>query len=471
MLNNKSFFFDKKKTNDVALISQNIKITYKELQNKIKRIKKYIEGKNIIIIFCENHIDCIEFYLAAFESDNIVLLADSSLPIKKYHSLIGDYQPKYIFSKKNIEDKNTILQKKFTEFCLYQNKNHIKKLKNLNKIKLLMPTSGSTGSSKYVMQTKDNIINNMKSINCFQKLSKIYRTITTLPMNYVYGISIINTFIKYGCSIVVSNHSIIDKNFWFLLNKNKVNFFNGVPYLYEILDKLKFFDKKNLIKVFTQAGGALDLNLKKKIFKYCKKFNKKIYFMYGSTEATARMAYIPITKLPKKINSIGKAIKGGKFSIRNKFGNIIKNYQKGSIYYHGKNVTVGYCENVFDLQKKIVKKEILNTGDYGYMDNDGFVFLNGRIDRIIKVYGHRLNLADIEDTLNTNNIKSVAFSSNNLIRIYCMSFKSKKELEKMIKNNLNINFNLFKIFKINKIPINKNMKIIYDEKKFISSIQ
>ena len=137
----------------------------------------------------------------------------------------------------------------------------------------------------------------------------------------------------------------------------------------------------------------------------------------------------------------------------------------------GKNVTAGYCENVFDIQKKIVNKEILSTGDHGYMDSDGYVFLNGRSDRIVKVYGHRLNLADIEETLNANNIKSVAFSSNNLIRIYCVSCKLKKSLEKIIKNNFNINFNLFKIFKIDKIPLNKNMKIIYDEKKFISRIQ
>ena len=143
-------------------------------------------------------------------------------------------------------------------YTLLENKKKIKIKINKN-LKILISTSGTTGNPKYVKLTKQNIDCNTLSILKFLKINKKDTTITTLPMNYVYGLSIINTHLLAGAKIVLNEYSVIDKKFWSSLIYNKITNINGVPYLYEILDKINFLEKDlSSIRFFTQAGGKID---------------------------------------------------------------------------------------------------------------------------------------------------------------------------------------------------------------------
>ena len=150
-------------------------------------------------------------------------------------------------------------------------------------MQLLISTSGSTGSAKFVKISSQNLLSNTKSIINYLQLNDKDICITTLPMSYVYGLSLINTHIFSKGTIILNEKSVMDKQFWSLIKKYKVTNFGGVPYTYQILDKINFYKKNlNSIQFLTQAGGKLDLEINKKILtKFCKR-SKKFIVMYGS---------------------------------------------------------------------------------------------------------------------------------------------------------------------------------------------
>ncbi len=398
----------------------------------------------------------------------MVALIDENLSEKLLKRLIEKYKPNFIF----IDKKKKISFKSYNKKILFNNYELLKKKKNnmlsLNKnLYLLISTSGSTGSSKFVKISDRNIIENTLSIIKYLKISKNDKTITTLPISYVYGLSVINTHLKSGATVVLNNSSIIEKNFWEKLSRYKVTNFAGVPYLYEILDRMDFkkFDLRYL-KYTTQAGGKLHDNLIRNIIQKYKKLNLKLLVMYGAAEATARMSYLPWNKIESKIGSAGIAIPGGKFWIEDKKKNKIRSFKKiGEIVYQGNNVHLGYAKNQNDLTKGDENKNVLRTGDIGYLDKDKFLYIIGRKDRFVKVYGQRVNLSELEEMIYKIGVKCLCFQeTSNKIVIYIKRFKDKKKISNFLKNSINLHTSIFIVKTIKKFPRNLNYKISYDRK-------
>ena len=352
-------------------------------------------------------------------------------------------------------------------YVLLENEKKFKIKINKN-LRILVSTSGTTGNPKYVKLTKQNIESNTLSVLKYLKINKKDTTITTLPMNYVYGLSIINTHLQAGAKIVLNEYSVLDNRFWSSLSNNRITNLNGVPYLYEILDKIKFLEKDlSSIKFFTQAGGKMEKIIQKKLIDFCFKNKKKFFFMYGAAEATARMSYLPWISAKQKIGSIGKVIKGGKFWLEDKNGKRIKQNNKiGELIYSGKNVSPGYAKNYCDLEENN-DHNILRTGDFAKRDEDGFYYLLGRSDRFIKIQGNRLNLEDIEAYLSSLGIRSVCkLNKKKKITIFIEKNVDEKMLLKRIKDKISIHPINFLIKKIDKFPINKNFKISYNHRIF-----
>ncbi len=189
--------------------------------------------------------------------------------------------------------------------------------------------------------------------------------------------------------------------------------------------------------------------------------------MYGAAEATARMGYLPWRYAKEKIGSIGKAIPGGKFWLEDKNRKKIKQNKKiGELIYSGKNVSSGYAKNYHDLYENN-ESDILRTGDFAKRDEDGFYYLLGRSDKFIKIQGNRLNLEDIEIYTSSFGIKTVCkLNKKNKITIFIEKNIDEKTLLKKIKDKITIHPSNFLIKKINKFPINKNLKISYNNKIF-----
>ena len=187
-----------------------------------------------------------------------------------------------------------------------------KKYALYDELGLLISTSGSTGSPKLVRQSYLNVMDNARSIAKYLKLDETERPITTLPMNYVYGLSIINSHFLTGAVLLLTDKTLMQKEFWNFFKEAEATSFGGVPYTYEMLDKLRFYNMQlPSLRTMTQAGGKLTPELHEKFAIYAAENNKNFIVMYGAAEATSRMGYLPPDKAIEKKGSMGIPIPGG----------------------------------------------------------------------------------------------------------------------------------------------------------------
>ena len=455
------------KRNNALILKDNSSISYKNLIHEIENFSANIKDRSLIFLQCQNNFEAIVGYLGSIKSNCVVSLLDENIDIDSFTKLVEEYYPDYIFfDKKNLkglENFSTIYT--FGSYFLLKIKNQKKKILN-DQLSLLISTSGSTGSSKLVRQSLSNINNNTESIVNYLKILETDITITTLPMSYVYGLSIINTHLSQGATVVLNNESVTRKEFWNNLQKNKVTNFGGVPYIYSILEKIDFknFDLKHL-KYTTQAGGKIHKHTAQNIIKKFDSINTKLYLMYGAAEATARMSYLPWENIDK-IESIGKPIPGGEFELKDLNNKTILDPNiHGNLIYKGKNVCMGYAKNFEDLSKGDENNGRLETGDIAYKDKDNFYYLVGRKDRYIKIYGMRINLQELENIVSNFGFENICMQNKeNTIEVY---IKGKFDLNKLkinLANKTRIHPSVFVFESVKEFSLNKNLKFSYNQK-------
>ena len=444
-------FFKKK----IALISEfNKKISYASLLKKAKQFSYNLrEEKSLVFLIGKNNLETIIAYVSFINKGYAVFFVDFRINEIFLQKLINKYKPAYIFCENRDSLKSYNLFFKQNHYSLFDRKNKIKI--NLNKeLMLLMQTSGSTGSSKLVRLSYENVESNTSSIIKYLKIRKKDITITTLPISYVYGLSIVNTHLKSGATIVLTNKSVVENLFWDLFKKYKITSFGGVPFQYDIIVKIFKRGVPRSLKYSTQAGGKMNEKLIKNLIKIYSDSKKKFIQMYGAAEATSRMSYLKWEDAPKKIGSIGKSIPGGKFFLRGKNGEIKKSFVNGELIFKGKNVSLGYAKKISDLSLSNKNNKILNTGDLAFRDEEGFYYIVGRKNRYTKIYGSRVSLSDLENILSKKGIEVVmkATEENQILSF----FKNKKDIKRGIKYLSKLTLINPKVF-ISKIISKKNL--------------
>lgn len=242
---------------------------------------------------------------------------------------------------------------------------------------LLMMTRGTTGDPKVVRLSDENVFINAAAIVDYLEIGEFDRAITTLPMATNYGLSVINSHLLAGAELLLTDMSVTKKEFWDFFNREKATSFAGDADVYEKLDSIDF-DKKLLpsLKYMTQSGRGFSRELHKKYAEIADKWSKRFYVMYGQTEASAMITYLPYVNTLKKIGSIGVAIPGGKVTLIDSEGNAIEEpHVPGEIVYEGRNVSHGYASFLADLNDDDKNSGILHTGDMAEMDEDGYFYL------------------------------------------------------------------------------------------------
>ena len=459
--------FENFKSN-LCLISDNKKyLSYEDVLNMGENITKNLKPRSLIFVLAENDIEFAVSYISFFKKGIVQMLLNPKIPSNFLNQLIKAYMPNYIFlpNSRKVDLKSFEIINELDNYKIIQiNKNNSY---SVNKdLSLLLGTSGSTGSIKFVRISYENIYYNTCDIAKFLKIDENHKTITTMPPFYTYGLSVINTHLFSGASILVTNAKTIEKLFWELMKNEKICSFAGVPYFYEILNKIKF-DKINLpyLKYFTQAGGALRKDLIKYFLKYSEKNKKNFIIMYGQTEATARMTYLPYKMLKKKIGSVGLPVSSGKINLLSDNSN---NDKKGEIIYQGKNVSLGYARNFTDLIKGDENKGILKTGDLAKKDRDGYLYITGRKSRDIKLFGHRVSLDEMEQILFNKGYNCRCCGFDNKVTIFHTDRTYNGEILKYISKQTNIYLKCFALKHIKEFPLNENGKASYEKlEKFL----
>jgi len=295
------------------------------------------------------------------------------------------------------------------------------------RLALLLSTSGSTGNQKLVRLSRESITANADAIAEYLELTSQDRSIQSLPLHYSYGLSLINSHFAASGSVVLTSHSFMSREFWDAVSKQECTGFAGVPSMYEFLAKLRMGPHQvPSIRYFTQAGGKLAESLQEQFLRFAVESEKQFFVMYGQTEATARIAYVPPHHLGQNIGSIGQAIPGGTLGCRTVDGLDADVFE---LVYEGPNVMMGYAESVEDLSLDDELQGTLYTGDLVKKAEDGSLRIVGRLKRFAKVFGLRINLADIENHVSAlTNARCAACEADAGIRIYLEAATDEKDL-------------------------------------------
>ena len=451
-----------------ALIDENGNaITYDALNSETSILAKKVRRRCLIFCLCRNEIGSVFGYVSFINNAVVPVLLNSHLESVLLKNLLDTYEPAYLWASKDQEEQFPEMTTEYEAYGYSLLRTNYKKNYPLySELCLLLATSGSTGSPKFVRQSYMNVIDNAKSIVKYLELNAKERPITTLPMNYTYGLSIINSHLMVGATILVTEKTLIQKEFWSFFKDYGATSFGGVPYTYEMLDKLRFYHMKlPFLHTITQAGGKILPELHEKFAKYAEENGKKFIVMYGQCEATARMGYLPTEKAVEKKGSMGIAIPGGKFHLIDVDGNrITEPYTTGELVYEGKNVTLGYAECGVDLIKGDERNGHLETGDMAQFDDDGFYYIVGRKKRFLKIYGNRVNLDEIDRMIKGEfGIEVASAGIDDHMYIFVIDDKYSSVIIEFIVGKTKLNPIAFNIIVIDEIPKNDSGKILYKD--------
>jgi acyl-CoA synthetase (AMP-forming)/AMP-acid ligase II len=438
-----------KSSNAIAAIEADQQLSYAQLAAKCADFANRLAGpRQLIFLKAHNNIDTLIAYLAALSGEHPLMLLNPAIAEDKLTRLIALYQPNLMIENFNVTRLND------------------KTLNLAQDLSLLLSTSGSTGSAKQVALSAANLQANAQSICDFLPIENTDRTITTLPFFYSYGLSVINSHLLVGATIVFSDYSFVNREFWQLFNEHKISSFAGVPHSYDMLLRLRF-ERMQLpsLRYFTQAGGKLAGDKVQQLAQYAQQNEKQFFVMYGQTEATARMSYLPSELALRKPDSIGRAIPGGELTLQNAQGDeVIESNVSAELVYQGANVMLGYAEMSSDLSEFPPKAKLL-TGDIAYRDLDGDFNITGRKKRFIKLVGQRLNLDEVENLLREKNLETYCCGDDNRLIVAVLKSTNKnndnKALKQLISTILQLHHSLLCILHIDQPPLTANGKKDY----------
>ncbi len=452
------------KDNTAVITDDGIAVKYGDILDFSDLLYSKIGHRCLIFSLCRNRPDSLCGYISFISNRVVPLLLDDSLDKELLDNLIDTYKPEYLWMpiSRLHEFSGEDVVFSAGEYCLVRLR-HNNYVPLNNELALLLTTSGSTGSPKLVRLTYGNIEANARSIAEYLAIKSTERPITTMPMNYSFGLSIINSHFLVGATVLLTSKTLMEKEFWAFLKKEKATTMSGVPYTYEILRKLRIFQMElPSITYMTQAGGKMNPDLNREYAEWALKSNKRFYVMYGQTEATARMSYLPHEYCLSKIGSMGIAIPGGEFSIIDENNNVVEGSEiVGELVYKGENVSHGYAERGEDLIKDDENKGILITGDLAKRDNDNFYYIVGRKKRFIKLFGNRLNLDETERLLKNIIPDCACIGQDDHMIVYINDHSREQEVREYLSKKTGINVKGFSVRYIEKIPKNTSGKTIY----------
>lgn len=445
-------------------------LTYAELHCACQELSDTIGQRCLVFCLCTNELGSLIGYAGFLNNGIVPALLKDNLDEELLCPLLEKYRPAFVWAPERSAGKGVLAGFGIT-YCAYgyvllktPYGNTVTLYKDLA---LLLTTSGSTGSPKFVRQSYTNIRANMNSIEEYLQLDSSERPITTLPMHYTYGLSVINTHLDVGAAILLTDKAMTRREFWSFFRKYGATSFGGVPYTYEMLKRLRFFRMElPTLRTMTQAGGKLQPELHREFAEYAAKECRRFIVMYGQCEATARMGYLPPEHSLRKSGSMGIPIPGGRFELIDEKGCVLDGPEKtGELVYYGGNVTLGYADSSEDLSKGDERGGRLETGDLARRDADGFYYIVGRKKRFLKIFGNRINLDDAERMLKSafSDVNLACGGVDNLLYIFAEKADILPQLKEYLCAKTGLHPSAFRTVQLEAIPHNESGKTIYRE--------
>lgn len=444
-----------------------VSLTYGALAREGRRVAEAIGRRCLAFILCRNETGALVGYTGMMNAGVVPLLLSAHMDGEALAGLLAAYQPSYLWVPEDMAGafpERTPVYRAF-DYCLLRGVGTEYALHP--DLALLLTTSGSTGSPKFVRQSYGNVRSNAEAIASYLELNETERPIATLPMNYTYGLSIINSHLLAGATLLVTDKSLMQREFWAFFRQAGATSFGGVPYTYEMLDRMRFqrMDLPSL-RTMTQAGGKLSPLLHRKFAEGAAAAGRRFVVMYGQCEATARMGYLPPERAVEKCGSMGIAIPGGRFRLMDEDGGeITAPGVAGELIYEGPNVTLGYAERGEDLAKGDERGGVLRTGDMARFDQDGYYYITGRKKRFLKIYGNRVNLDEVDGLVKERfpDLSCASAGTDDHMYIFVTDAGRTEAVKEFLVHRTKLNPAAFRVVAIDKIPKNDSGKTLYRE--------
>jgi acyl-CoA synthetase (AMP-forming)/AMP-acid ligase II len=348
-------------------------VSYGELNAACDQIAESLPlDKSLVTVALDRSIGAVTAYLAALRGGHTVMVTDPGLHEDRAAHLQACYQP----------DLTWRCDRGYVRWAGQGTALH-------PDLTLLLSTSGSTGDPKFVRLSARALATNAESIAHTLDIGADDVALTVLPPSYAFGLSVVNSHLHAGAALVLSDAPVTSRPFWQVCRDHRCTSLSGVPATYEVIARLGF-DSADLpdLRTMAQAGGPLRRELIERFATTARAAGRDFWVMYGQTEATARMSYVPPSRLLDKVGSIGIAIPRGELRVEN-----------DQLVYAGPNVMMGYALGRDDLAAGDLLGGELRTGDLGHQDVDGFFWIDGRVSRFTKVHGLRVNLDWLDQSL------------------------------------------------------------------------
>ena len=401
--------------------------------------------RRLVVIEATNQLEPLIAYLGALRGGHPVLLAAAG---GDHQNLLDTFHPDARFALRDNE----------WSLCA-----EVPSGRDLHpELALLLSTSGTTGATKLVRLSAAAVDANAASIVEYLGITAADRAITSLPFHYSYGLSVVNSHLSVGATLLLTDKSVVDPNFWAFFKVQEGTSVAGVPYTYELLERSGFLDTApSSLRTLTQAGGRLAPDTVKRFAQWSQARNVRFFVMYGQTEATARMAYLSPEEALARAGAIGRAIPRGEFRLIDPEGRTIEASDTvGELVYRGPNVMMGYATARQDLSRGAELRE-LHTGDLAQRDGDGVYRIVGRKSRFAKIYGLRISLDDVEARLGDLKHRSVAVSDDAAIYVALLSDADSAQVGQQLAAQYKLPPNVFQVEAYKELPTLASGKIDY----------
>ena len=453
---------------NVACVSETgEQLTYASLHAQTLQLASRLEPHALMFCLCSNNVGSLAGYISATNAGVPVLLLDAHIEPSALQHLVEVYRPVHVW-----QPATAVALPQFAPayaqgtYMLYTTQADEATRRLPADLAVLLTTSGSTGSPKLVRLTEWNLVSNAQSIIGYLHITAAERPVTSLPMYYSFGLSIVNSHLMVGATLLLTDASYVQKAFWDFANAQGFTSFSGIPYTFDILKKLRFWTMKcPTLKTITQAGGHLRDDLVAFFSENAVQRGIQFYVMYGQTEAAPRMSYLPPQMLPRKLGSIGIAVPGGTFSLEDEDGRPVTATETvGELVFRGENVCLGYAQNAAELYDGDDNKGVLHTGDMAYCDADGYYYITGRKKRFVKLFGNRVSL-DYVETLLLEHLRDCACVGNDqkLIVYTTDADCQPARIIDLLVERTKILRTVFQVRIIGSLPRSASGKILYKE--------
>ncbi|MBF0308631.1 MAG: AMP-binding protein [Magnetococcales bacterium] len=436
-------------------------LNYRELDAEVERVARSLErwpGKVLGFLRLRNTTGSLIGYLAGLRAGHALMLLDEELQPERAAHLQALYGPSWVWQPLSRGPDALISSHGHGLFPLSSREEVVIH----PSLALLLTTSGSTGSPKAVRLAGTALQANAEAIVAYLQLHPGERPVTTLPMHYSYGLSVVNSHLAAGATLLMTGRSLVSREFWAFCRQERATSLAGVPYTYGMLERLRFSGMAlPHLKTLTQAGGRLEADAVRRFGEQARQHGRRFFVMYGQTEATARIAYLHPDKVLSKPGSIGQAIPGGNLSLE-RDGRPVEPGEEGELIYRGPNVMLGLAESRADLARGDELGGRLATGDLGRVDEEGDYFITGRTKRFIKLHGQRLNLDEVEKELLDGGWDCACGGRDNLLAVALLPGQAVDRLPAELSRRFGLHHSVIRCIEVAVFPRSAAGKLLYD---------